>query len=55
MKKFICVVALAAICLGAIAAPLPVKSVPDTTKKAKSKIKRSKEKRKMKDTTGHSH
>lgn len=55
MKKFICAVALASICLGAIAAPLPVKSVPDTTKKAKTKVKKHKIKRKVKDSTGNSH
>ena len=61
MKKAICVIALAAACLGTAVASVPLKTVSDTTKtktkmkhgnmKQKSKSPHMKVKTKIKDTT----
>lgn len=61
MKKLLCMVALAAICLGTVSASVPVKSASDTTKiktkmahhtyKRKTKTTHKKVKTKIKDTT----
>jgi hypothetical protein len=61
MKKVLCMIALAAICLGTVSAAAPVKSVSDTTKvktkmkhgnlKQKAKSPHMKVKTKIKDTT----
>jgi len=63
MKKLLCTIALAAICLGTLSASGSVKAVQDTAKtktkythkhiKQKSKYPHSKVKSKMKDTTKH--
>jgi hypothetical protein len=61
MKKALCMIALAAVCLGTVSASIPVKSVSDTTKiktkavrhtyKRKTKGPHTKVKTKIKDTT----
>jgi hypothetical protein len=61
MKKVLCMIALAAICLGTVSASAPMKSVSDTTKmktkmkhgnlKQKYKSPHKKIKTKIKDTT----
>lgn len=54
MKKALCMVALAAVCLGTASAVAPVKAVQDTTThkmKMKKKTHKMKSKTKMKDTT----
>lgn len=49
MKKALCMIALAAICLGTVSAAVPVKASQDTTK---TKIKKKHGKMKMKKKTG---
>jgi hypothetical protein len=53
MKKFLCVIALASICMGPVFAAIPTKMQTDTTKvKVKKKKGKVKIKKKAKDTTG---